>query len=122
MQLETPPLNEGEIYAGAIIQPDGTGHHFILLPGQVEDVTWKKATEWAAEKGGDLPSRPEQSLLYAHLKSEFDERYYWSNTQHASYSVYAWYQDFAYGLQHYDYEYYDFRARAVRRVIINSVI
>ena len=29
----TPPtLNPGETYAGAIIKPDGTGHHIIVLP------------------------------------------------------------------------------------------
>ncbi len=31
--LSIPNLFEDEIYAGAIIAPDGTGNHLILLPG-----------------------------------------------------------------------------------------
>ena len=113
--IATPVLNEGEIYAGAIIKPDGTGHHAILLPGDNDDASWDKQMEWAASIGGDLPDRVEQALLYKHLPDQFKKEWYWSNTQHASDSDYAWCQYFVYGGQHDSFKASERRARAVRR-------
>lgn len=108
-------LKVGERYAGLALHPDGTpSHHLILLPGQAEDVTWKAATDWAATIGGELPTRQEQSLLFASLKGEFLERYYWSCESYSSSS--AWCQSFNDGSQSssdHDNELY---ARAVRRL------
>ena len=119
--LATPQLNEGEIYAGAIIKPDGTGHHVILLDADNDDdASWNDAMEWAKSIGGDLPDRIEQSLLFAHLKDRFKEDWYWSNTQHASNSDYAWYQHFSNGIQDDSYKSAELRARAVRRVEITK--
>lgn len=65
-------LKAGERYAGLALHPDGTpSHHVILLPGQAVDVNWPDATAWAATIGGELPTRQEQSLLFASLKGEF---------------------------------------------------
>lgn len=116
--LSTPQLNKGEIYAGAIIKPDGTGHHIILLDGDNDDANWADSMEWAKSIGGDLPDRVEQSLLFANLKDRFKEEWYWSNTQHASYSDCAWCQDFDYGDQGSYLKDCELRARAVRRSII----
>ena len=117
--LEVPILNEGEIYLGAIICGESAHrHHTILLPGDVENKTWKQAMKWAADQGGELPNRVEQALLFAALKSEFQESAYWSNSQHAVFSDFAWCQNFGSGSQ-YNYNTYDkLRARAVRRLII----
>ncbi len=116
--LSTPQLNEGEIYAGAIIKPDGTGHHLILLDGDNDDATWDDAMAWAKSIGGDLPDRVEQSLLFANLKDRFKEEWYWSNTQHASVSDFAWFQIFFNGYQGFRHKYGELRARAVRRSIL----
>ena len=117
--LEVPALNEGEIYLGAIIYGESAHrHHTILLPGDVENKTWKQAMKWAADQGGDLPNRVEQALLFATLKSEFQEAAYWSNSQHAVYSGCAWYQSFGNGSQYDDGTSNELRARAVRRLII----
>ena len=116
--IATPVLNEGEIYAGAIINPDGTGHHAILLPGDNDDASWDKQMEWAASIGGDLPDRVEQALMYKNLPDQFEKEWYWSNTQHASGSDYAWFQDFYNGNQHGGRKSYELRARAVRRSVI----
>jgi len=114
----TIPLAAGERFAGAILNEDGTlSHYLILLPGQAEDVSWTAALEWAAEHGGDLPTRREQSLLFANLKSEFESEWYWSGERYEENSGWAWSQDFCYGGQHFSYQYYEFRARAVRRFI-----
>ena len=110
-----PQLNEGEIYAGAIIAPDGTGHHVILLDGDRDDAPWNEQMEWAASIGGDLPDRVEHALLYRHLPDRFQQDAYWSNTQHSGYSTSAWFQDFYDGSQYNDHKSIKLRARAVRR-------
>ena len=116
-KITIPELAEGERYIGASVDPEGNLTHVILLPGE-KKATWKSALKWAASIGGDLPTRLEQSLLYAHAKDAFEPDYYWSNTQHAVDSDYAWCQGFGGGHQYgYDTS-YKLRARAVRRLII----
>jgi len=112
-------LHAGEHYAGIILNADGTpSHHLILLPGDAEDLTWKAATAWAQSEGGDLPTRPEQALLYANLKDHFQPRAYWSAAQHADPRC-AWCQFFYGGNQRYFSVSAELRARAVRRLIID---
>lgn len=109
-------LKQGEQYAGIILGKNGQpDHHLILLPGQASDVTFQQAQEFATKAGGELPTRREQALLYANLKEEFEERWYWSGELHASGSGYAWYQFFSYGGQYNIDTLYKCRARAVRR-------
>jgi hypothetical protein len=113
--LALPELAKGETYVGAIAGPDGRGHHVILLAGDKE-LAWSAALEWAKSIGGDLPDRVEQALLFAHHKKQFQQRAYWSNTQTAGGSSFAWFQDFDDGSQDYHGKDGELRARAVRRV------
>ncbi|MCY0854286.1 DUF1566 domain-containing protein [Cupriavidus sp. D39] len=114
-----PALAAGELYAGLILGKDGApDHHLILLPDSAEDVTWEQAKEWAAAAGGELPTRREQSLLFANLKEEFESAWYWSGEQYAGPSNYAWLQNFSVGAQYYGRKSYEFRARAVRRLVL----
>lgn len=115
MEITLPELKEGEKYAGLILVDGKPSHHVVLLDGDVRMV-WEEALAWAAEQGGDLPSREEQALLYANLKSEFECDWYWSNTQSSRYSAYA--QGFTGGYQDYSVKYHLLRARAVRRLPI----
>ena len=115
-QWITANLKTGELYAGLILGKNGSkDYHLILLPGQVRSVTWSDATKWAKTIGGELPTRSEQSLLFANLKDQFELRWYWSGETLASDSWYAWLQDFYYGLQNGYHKHDKFRARAVRR-------
>ena len=112
-------LEPGEEYAGVIIGKDGApSHHLILLPGDQDDITWNDATKWAAEIGGELPSRREQALLYANLKEQFEGTWYWSGEQHASLSAFAWSQPFDVGTQYCTSKNDELRARAVCRLEI----
>jgi hypothetical protein len=112
-------LKKGEQYAGLILGKNGDpDYHLILLPGEADSITFNKAKGWADKAGGELPTRREQSLLFANLKEEFKEAWYWSGEQHVSNSDYAWYQNFNGGYQVYCRKDYDRRARAVRRSII----
>ena len=112
-------LSKGEHYAGLILGKDGeSSYHLILLPNEKQDINWGDAVTWAKEQGGDLPTRREQSLLYANLKERFEERWYWSSEQHASHSSCAWCQGFYHGYQYDTNESYELRARAVRRLSV----
>lgn len=108
-------LAEGETYAGLILNEDGTpSHHLVLLPGETE-ATWADAKAWAKEAGGDLPTRREQSLLFANAKAAFKARWYWSSEKHESGSG-AWIQDFGDGSQYTGHVASSYCARAVRRL------
>lgn len=114
----TIPLAAGEHCAGPILDEDGApSHYLILLPGEAESVNWADAKAWAAEQGGELPTRREQSLLFANLKGEFESAWYWSGEQHEEESGWAWCQHFGYGNQHDTLQDDELRARAVRRFI-----
>ncbi|MCG5072230.1 DUF1566 domain-containing protein [Paraburkholderia tagetis] len=116
----TMNLASGEAYAGILLGDDGKpSHHLILLPGDAEGSTWAAAKSWAAEHGGELPTRREQSLLFANLKQYFEKTWYWSAEEHESNAAFAWSQSFYDGLQYYDRKGDDgCRARAVRRLEI----
>lgn len=118
-----PSLAEGELWAGVLLNEDGTpSHHVILLPGEAAHIGWNKAVEWAKEIGGELPTRREQSLLFANLKSQFKGEWYWSGEQHAAGSDDAWGQFFDDGDQDIDGKRFEASARAVRRLPIQSFI
>lgn len=113
-------LKAGESYAGIILgkkgQPD---YHLVLLADKPAiRIKWQQAMDWAKSIGGTLPDRCEQSLLFANLKELFDADWYWSCEQRADYSGYAWSQHFPYGDQDNFCKSNEYRAVAVRRVII----
>jgi len=112
-------LADGEHYAGLILNNDGTpSHHLVLLPGDHDDAEWQAAMEWAKSINGELPTRREQSLLFANCKQHFQADWYWSGEPHASDARSAWYQYFTSGYQSDHYVGNRCRARAVRRLPI----
>lgn len=113
-----PDLAKGETYAGILITDGKPSHHVILLPGDLARTTWKEAATWAKKQGGELPTRREQSLLFANAQDAFKKEWYWSSEQYASNPSYAWIQSFDAGSQcHYRQDGSN-RARAVRRLKI----
>ena len=114
----TIALRYGERYAGIILDGEGDpGYHLVLLPGEAESIQWEDAKKWGAERDGELPTRREQSLLFANLKGEFKETAYWSGQHHED-ERYAWYQHFINGTQSCSHANAELRARAVRRLAI----
>ena len=116
-------MQPGERYAGLILGKDGEpSYHLVLLPGQQDDIGWNKAMEWASQQGGEytasLPTRREQSLLFANLKEEFEDRAYWSCEDGELDASWAWFQYFSDGYQYGNRKGDELRARAVRRLVI----
>lgn len=115
----TIELRPGEHYAGLIVGHDGKpSHHLVLLPGDAESISWEDAKAWATGQGGELPTRREQALLFANMKDQFKEEWYWSGQEHESASGYAWFQGFSLGYQDRHHKGNELRARAVRRLVI----
>lgn len=121
--MKIPELNEGERYAGIVID-SATGqptHHLILIPQQPKTrLTWDEAIAWAASIGVELPTRQESALLYANLKPPFEPTWYWTSEQYVGYASHAWDQYFGNGEQDENTKGYKGRVRAVRRVPITQ--
>jgi hypothetical protein len=112
-------LADGEHYAGLILNDNGTpSHHLVLLPEDHDDMPWQAAVDWATAIGGELPTRREQSLLFANGKQHFKADWYWSSELHASGASYAWGQGFGSGYQDDFRIHLQCRAVAVRRLPI----
>lgn len=120
--MKLPELMEGEKLAFSITLPDGKTTHTILLPGDESVPNWDAGMEMAKSVGADLPDRIEQAMLFAYMPEEFQKAAYWSNTQHAGISSYAWYQSFSNGGQRHDVKSSVLRVRFVRREFSDSVI
>ncbi|WP_375591568.1 DUF1566 domain-containing protein [Chitiniphilus eburneus] len=108
----------GQETAGADSDADGRANTQAL----VQSDTAHPAAEWAAALRIDghadfyLPSRRELRLLWVNVPELFEPAWYWSSTQFPAYS--AWFQDFVDGYQNYGHKGIEYRARAVRRKVI----
>ncbi|KWK75755.1 DUF1566 domain-containing protein [Burkholderia ubonensis] len=117
MQIQIPPLAEGEVYLGGFVDANGDVTHTILLPGDTR-ATWSKALDWAKCIGGDLPTRAELAVAYSKHRDLFEQRAYWSNEVVADDPGWAWGQTFGGGDQGGSHQVSELRARAVRRLSI----
>ncbi|HEY0843788.1 MAG TPA: DUF1566 domain-containing protein [Noviherbaspirillum sp.] len=66
----------------------------------------------------DFPKQTEADAFKAGGAQAFDDAWYWTSTQHAATTDYAWVQYFGNGSQGYDHKSSEYRARAVRRLSI----
>ena len=95
-----------------------------LKPGTQENFCWARSGVNVSAINPTFPYTPTfpvQTLaeaFQAGAAEAFAQSYYWSSTQHASASDYAWYQYFGYGNQHHGNKDGKLRARAVRRLIL----
>ena len=111
---------KGGCYAGATTKPDGTLYAVVLLPAQGADLNWEAAKTWAAEQGGELPSRPVAALLFANAKAQLRPRWHWTNETDEDDASYAWYCYFASGYQNLYHKSYDGSAVAVRLIHVTA--
>lgn len=88
---------EGGSFAGITTQPDGTHCAVVLLPAHGTDLDWSAAKAWAADQGGELPSRPVAALLFANVKAQLRPEWHWTADEYSA--SYAWNCDFYDGYQ-----------------------
>ena len=93
-----------------------------LKPGTRKNSAWYRsginlnAVEPTAPYTPDYPLQTPAEAFQTGGAEAFDEEWYWTSTQHASYSYYAWTQYFHYGGQYNLNTGSKLRARAVRRL------
>lgn len=127
---------EGGIYAGRLIGDDDQVYALIVArraDGEFESIAWEPAKLKAAAldlndfTDWKLPNRMEALAMYQRLhellkgsEDVFSGEAYWTSTQHAVDSGYAWYQDFGWGNQGNRRKSTSSRARAVRRAVLSN--
>lgn len=111
-------LQQGERYAGTVLNADGTiKHHLVLMAPRPDcSLNWDDAMAWAQKVGGSLPDHQEQALLFANCKPHLDDVWHWSFQQHETNASYAWYCNARNGHQYYFHKSAEGAAVAVRRV------
>ncbi|MFZ6819818.1 DUF1566 domain-containing protein [Undibacterium sp. Ji22W] len=126
-RINTEWMEQGGIYTGVIGGENGApDYHLIFAPLENEIVGVNHAQALDQSKkpinGFDdwyLPDRRETRLIAINAPDTFDkDGWYWTFTQYATTSDYAWLQLFSNGIQDVRHESYEGRARAVRRVSI----
>jgi hypothetical protein len=79
-ELPWSTVRIGERLAGTILdEASGVIYDLMLIPGEMDEVTWDKAKAIALATGGDLPTREEMAILHANLELQFGEKTYWTN-------------------------------------------
>ncbi len=120
-------LEQGGIYAGILRGKDGApDEHTIVAPEEtlLNYMSWTKAMEecskpTALHSDWHLADRRESSLASINVPELFNQDdWYWTSTQYAAGSGYAWVQDFSGGGQDGYRKSSEYRARAVRRFSI----
>jgi hypothetical protein len=124
-RLATEWPGQGGLFAGLVRSHDGAPDYLLILGPEYDDeLPWQKAMDWAASleveghKDFTPPTRPELAVLFGNMRDQFQRDGYWSCEQHAEYADYAWMQDFYDGGQDGSHEGIEWRARAVRRLVI----
>lgn len=118
-----PALGEelaGGRFAGITTAAGGVHCAVVLLPAHADGLTWERAKAWAAEQGGELPTRPVAALLYALSKPALQERWHWTSEAYEFDASYAWYCNFLSGYQNLDLKSYECCAVAVRLIPVVS--
>ena len=129
----TPPAvgddwaGQGGIYAGLSLTDDGLHACHLILADTDRDLehNWADAGAWTAgldidgHKDFTLPNRVDGIVLYRRLRDRFAlNDWHWLSEQHAQYSDCAWVQYFTSGNQGNFHKSNEYRARAVRRLVI----
>jgi hypothetical protein len=108
---------DGAIFMGIVRNYDGSPDQRLFDLGEAtERMSWDAATKWAESKGGSLPTRREQSVMFGNrAPDQYKTEWYWSCEQFAGDESAAWIQNFTDGGQGDGHKSYVYHARAVRR-------
>lgn len=119
----TITLQPGEHYAGAVLDADGNHLHDLVLlaPKPGKRLNWQDAMDWAEEVGGVIPTRQEQSLLFANCKLYLDGSWHWSCETNENDASGAWGCLFNFGGQSTSHKSYESGAVAVRRIPLEAL-
>ena len=118
---------QGGIYAGVVAGKNSEPDYYLIHATsdfELTDINWTNAIEAAKKEingfnDWSLPDRREARLLFINSQDSFDtDEWYWTSEQYAHNTDYAWMQIFDYGNQDTNHKSNEYRARAVRRLLI----
>jgi hypothetical protein len=116
-----PPVGadlDGGTFAGLTTSTDGTHHAVILLPEHGTSLTWAKSNARAKKQGGELPTRPVASLLFANVKDKLQPGWHWTSEEDDA--SYAWGCGFSIGNLGLTRKSYEGSAVAVRLIPLTA--
>ena len=116
----TIELRPGDQYAGLVLKDDGTpSHHLVRMacppPARL---SWQDAKDWASNVGGEMPTRRELSLIYAHHHIKRD--WCWSGEVCKDDASFAWGCNLRNGYQNSNHKAYEADVVVVRRILIGG--
>lgn len=119
-ELRIGDVVDGATFMGIVRGESGARDLQLFDLGEApERMNFEAAKKWAAEKGGSLPTRREQSIMFGNrAEGQYKQEWYWSSEQYAGAADCAWIQGFGDGSQTSGHKGTGFRARAVRRQVI----
>ena len=109
---------EGGTFDGLTTTKEGTHCAVVLLPGTAEELTWEAAKAWAAEQGGERPTRTVASLLFANVQPALSPEWHWTADEYGASS--AWGCGFYGGSQGSYHKGNELAAVAVRLIPITA--
>ena len=129
--LIVAPVPDGELESawgprkkiiGAVNPEDGALNTKDMLVAKNPLAKWAIGLRIGGFEDWYIPSRLELFTAWLTLRGtdQFASSWYWTSTQYAGYDEYAWIQSFYDGSQGYDLKDDRYRARAVRRMPIQS--
>ena len=83
-----------------------------------EDLAWEGAKAWAAEQGGELPTRPVAALLFANVQPALSPEWHWTADKFNASSAWGCY--FGYGGFNYGHKSSEGAVVAVRLIPITA--
>ena len=115
MQIQLPPLAEGETYLFGRVDKNGDIEHTVVIAVNNSALSREKQREWAKSIGGVLMNRIEAIEIYNSHRDLVEPDWYWTDEDVEWDTAYAWCQDFDYGGQGDYRKSAALRAVAVRR-------
>lgn len=112
-------LIQGCHFIGLLTNSEGQLYAPLVLPELAPAARWERQLDWAKDQGADLLDRPEGALLFARQPKLFAPEIYWLKEPCGPHL--AWAQNFTGGCQHGWSRDVEFRAVAVRRLMLQSL-
>ncbi|AXK61504.1 DUF1566 domain-containing protein [Burkholderia sp. IDO3] len=102
MQIQIPPLAEGEIYLFGLVDANGDIEHTVIVEVVNDRANWQKQMDAAKARDCDLANAIEYAAIrLKHPKLVDENKAYWMNETVNWDSAFARYQGFHYGFQSY---------------------
>ncbi len=117
MQIQLPPVAEGQTYLYGRVNKSVDVEHTVLIAVNDKRLPRELQREWAKSVGGVLFNRVDALIVYNEHRNLVKPEAYWTDDDVEWDSAYAWCQYCSYGHQYYYRKSVELRGVAVSRFI-----